>query len=73
MLRCMTEIDSYSRKLYHGSVVWPRAKEMMDWDENIHAEDIGNGKVRGVGACHGHAGFLDCSNVDVGGADYEAE
>lgn len=44
-----------------------RAKEMIGWDEKYPARDLGNGKVRGVGAALAMQGSA-IAGVDVGGA-----
>lgn len=45
-----------------------RAKEMMNWDAKYPCRDMGNGKVRGVGAALAMQGS-SIAGVDVGGAD----
>ena len=45
-----------------------RAKAMMNWDEKYPCRDMGNGKVRGVGAAMAMQGS-SIAGVDVGGAD----
>ncbi|MDO4305842.1 MAG: molybdopterin-dependent oxidoreductase [Eubacteriales bacterium] len=45
-----------------------RAKEMMNWDAKYPCRDMGNGKVRGVGASLAMQGS-SIAGVDVGGAD----
>lgn len=42
-----------------------RAKEMMNWDEKFPCQDLGNGKVRGVGVAMAMQGSA-ISGVDVG-------
>lgn len=44
-----------------------KAKEMIGWDEKYPCRDLGNGKVRGVGAALAMQGSA-ISKVDVGGA-----
>ncbi len=45
-----------------------RAKEMMNWDSKYPCQDMGNGKVRGVGVAMAMQGS-SIAGVDVGGAD----
>ena len=45
-----------------------RAKEMMNWDFKYPCQDMGNGKVRGVGVAMAMQGS-SIAGVDVGGAD----
>lgn len=45
-----------------------RAKEMMDWEAKYPCRDMGNGKIRGVGAAMAMQGS-SIAGVDVGGAD----
>lgn len=44
-----------------------KAKEMIGWDEKYPRKDLGNGKIRGIGAALAMQGSA-ISNVDVGGA-----
>ena len=45
-----------------------RAKEMMNWDSRSLSQDMGNGKVRGLGVAMAMQGS-SIAGVDVGGAD----